>query len=239
MKIFSSIGRLRSYKNLKSEEPSQVAITASARARAPRPPSAQWLLTTAASAPPARASSRISASSAGESDLHIILSTCSSVYEDLRDSRKLVDSNDNLDTKLARVGDVPNEVLASFFECDQILFGVCLMQRLSGGHIRASSMHLQCSCRSDYDRSIRTESANTTLDVAEFFHAHVGAESTFSQDIADAIRRVTFLGTCKFESNTISENRWVSVSDVGEWSGVDKYRCTLNEQSEFSKTIDW
>lgn len=71
--IFSSIERLRSYKNLKLDFPSHIATTASARLFAPAPPLAQWLLTTAASAPADKASLRIRASSASVSELEIVL----------------------------------------------------------------------------------------------------------------------------------------------------------------------
>lgn len=40
--------------------------------------------------------------------------------------RKLVDGNDDLDTELLGVLDVPSEVLATLLECDKILLGVCV-----------------------------------------------------------------------------------------------------------------
>src|SRR5271154_6596377 len=128
--IFSSIGRVTSYKNLNSERFSQIATTASARARAPAPPFAQWLLTTAPLAPPTSASFRTSASSAGVSELAM------TYYEDFIndvcfvDLPELVYGHDHIKSKLASILNVLNKILTSFFQRHQVLLAISCMQRL-------------------------------------------------------------------------------------------------------------
>lgn len=48
-------------------------------------------------------------------------------------------------------------------------------------------MHLESTSSSNNNCGIRSEPADTTLDVTEFLHAHVSAEATFSQNVTNAI----------------------------------------------------
>lgn len=104
-----------------------------------------------------------------------------------RYSRKLIDRDDYLDPELARVLDVLLQVLASLLQRDEVLLGVRVVQRLSGGDVGATSVHLQSASSGNDDGSIGFESTDTTLNVAELLHAHVGAETALGQDVADAV----------------------------------------------------
>ena len=132
--------------------------------------------------------------------------------------RELVDSDDNLQPKLARVLNMLHQVLASFFQRTQVLLGVRIMQRFTRGNIRSTAMHLQSAGGRDNDYSIGLETTDTTLDVAELFHSHVSTKTTLREDVSNAIGLIAFLDTCKFECYTVSEDGRVAVRNVGEWT---------------------
>ena len=142
-------------------------------------------------------------------------------------SRELVDSDDDLQPKLARVLNMLHQVLASFFQRTQILLGVRIMQRFTGCNIGSTTMHLQSASGRYNDDSIGLETTDTTLDVAELLHAHVSTETTFREDVSNAIGLITFFDTCKFECYTISEDGRVAVRDVGEWTCMHEDGSTL------------
>lgn len=135
-------------------------------------------------------------------------------------SRELVDGDDDLQPKLARVLDMPDQVLTTFLQRAQVLLRVRVVQRLAGRDVRSTAVHLQGTRRSNNDDSVGLETAHATLDVAELLHAHVRAETTFSEDVPHAVGLVSLFSACKFERHAIGEDGRVSVSDVGEGTGV-------------------
>ena len=120
-----------------------------------------------------------------------------------------------------------DQVLAAFFQSHQVLVSVSLMERLARSYVWTTAMHFQRASSGDDNSSIRLETADATLDVAELFHTHVGTESTFSENIANTVRRISSFRSSELQRYTVSENGRVSVGDVSERSSVDEYRCTL------------
>lgn len=150
-----------------------------------------------------------------------------SLFEILSHLRKLVNSDNNLDTEFATVLDMPDQISTTFFESNQILLGIRLMQRLPGHYIRPSAMHFQSTSSSHNNRTVRRETAHPALDVAEFLHAHVGSKAALSQHIAYAVGGITLLSASEFESHTICENGGVSMRNVRERAGMNENRCAL------------
>lgn len=58
-------------------------------------------------------------------------------------------------------------------------------------------------------------------------HANVGTKASFGDDITVAALVVTLLDTSKLESNAIGDDGRVTVSNVGERTGVNKDGCAL------------
>lgn len=85
--------------------------------------------------------------------------------------REPVDSNNHLDTKLLGILYVSDQVRATLLEDFEILFEVDLGKRLSWSHLRAASVHLESSDRRNDDDSVWLQATNSTLYVAELFHA--------------------------------------------------------------------
>lgn len=142
-------------------------------------------------------------------------------------SRELVDGDDDLQPKLARVLDMPDQVLAPFLQRTQVLLGIRVVQRLAGRDVRSTAVHLQGTRRSNNDDSVGLETAHATLDVAELLHAHVRAETTLSEDVPHAVGLVSLFSTCKLERHAVCEDGRVSVGDVGEGTGVYEDWSTL------------
>jgi hypothetical protein len=93
---------------------------------------------------------------------------------------------------------VLNQVLASLLKNFQVLFGVSLMQRLSGGNLWSSTMHLQGTGGSDDDHSIWGETADSAFDIAELLHTHVGPEASFCEDVPTTRRILALLSPNEF-----------------------------------------
>ncbi len=53
-------------------------------------------------------------------------------------------------------------------------------------------------------------------------HADISTKASLSDDVTDTVWLVTGLGTSKLEGDTISDDRRVAVSDVGEWTSVNE-----------------
>lgn len=98
------------------------------------------------------------------------------------------------------------KILTALLERLQVFLQVSLMERLARCNVRSSTMHLQRAGGSNYNSRIGCKTTDTALDVAEFLHAHVSAESAFGEDEAFAGGIVAGFGTCQFESNTVCEN---------------------------------
>ena len=143
--------------------------------------------------------------------------------------RKLVDSNDNLETKFARILDVLGEVLATFLQCYKILFCISFMQRFSWNHIWSPAVHFQGPCGGNNDRCIWLEAAGTAFNVAKLFQTHVSTESSLGENVTSSIFRIPFLRTGQFQSHEISKDRRVSMSNIGKGASVYEDGSTLQE----------
>jgi hypothetical protein len=110
-----------------------------------------------------------------------------------KNSRELVDSHNDLDSKLLAVLDMPCKIFAALLQRAQIFLEISLMERLAGSNVRPSAMHLQGPRRSNNNSRIGSEPTDTALDVAEFLHAHVSAEPAFGEDKAFAFRGIAGL----------------------------------------------
>lgn len=145
--------------------------------------------------------------------------------------RELVHGNDDLEPELLRVLDVLHEVLAALLKGDEILLGVRVMQGLAGRDVWASAVHLEGARGGDDDDGIGGETAHAALDVAEFLHAHVGAEATFGEHVSGTGRVIALLCARELKCDAVSKDRRVPVSDVGEGTGVDEDGSTLVPRS--------
>ena len=58
------------------------------------------------------------------------------------------------------------------------------MQRLTGRDLGTASMHLQRADRGHKNHAVGREAAIPALDIAEFFHADIRAESGFRQHVS-------------------------------------------------------
>jgi hypothetical protein len=87
-------------------------------------------------------------------------------------------------------------------------------ERLSGHHFRAAAVHLQRANGGHQHRAVGLQPAVAALDVAEFFEAHVGAESGLGEHVA--------IGSNQLERDLIGDNRRIAVRDIGERSGVNE-----------------
>ena len=103
-----------------------------------------------------------------------------------------------------------DEVLATLFERGEILLGVRVGQGLSRSHLGSSTVHLQRTSRRDDDDSIRRETTDTALDVAELLHAHVRAEAALGEDVPDAVGRVALFDACELERDAVGEGELLS-----------------------------
>lgn len=101
--------------------------------------------------------------------------------------RELINSNNDLDTKLLGILDVLDQILTSLLESNQILLGVSIRKRLSRGNLGSTTVHLEGTCGSYDNSGIRFEPTHTAFNIAEFLHAHVGTETAFGEDVADTI----------------------------------------------------
>lgn len=120
--------------------------------------------------------------------------------------RKLVNGNDDLEPELLRVLDVLHKVLAALLEGDEIFLGVRVVQGLAGRDVGASAVHLECARGGDDDDGIGGKTAHAALDVAELFHAHVGAEATLGEHVSGTGRVVTLLCARELKCDAVSEN---------------------------------
>ena len=85
------------------------------------------------------------------------------------------------------------QVLASLPENFQVLFGVRLMQRLSGGNLRSSAMHLQRTGGGDDNNSVWGETTDSAFYITELLHTHVGPKASLCEDIPTARGVLTLL----------------------------------------------
>ena len=88
-----------------------------------------------------------------------------------RNTREAVDGDDNLDAHLLRVLNVLDEVAASGGKEVEVLVEVDLGERLSGGDIGSSSVHLERADGGDEDDGVGSEARDAALDVAELLHS--------------------------------------------------------------------
>ena len=133
-----------------------------------------------------------------------------------------------------------NQVLASFPENLQVLLRVRLMQRLSGGDLRASTMHLQRTGGGDDNHSVWGKATDPALDITELLHTHVGPETPFCEDIPPTRRILTLLGPRELQGNAVGKDGGVSMGDIGERASVNKDRCTLqSDRLEDARVHKW
>lgn len=149
--------------------------------------------------------------------------------EGIEGVRELVDSDQDLQPELLRVLNVPNQVLAPLPENLQVLLGVRLVQRLSWGDLRSPAMHLQRAGGGNDNNSVRGETADSTLDIAELLHTHVRPEASFCEDVPTTRRIFALLGPCELQGNTVGEDGRVAMSYVGEGTSMNKDRSTLRK----------
>lgn len=125
-----------------------------------------------------------------------------------------------------------DQILASFLEGDQVLFDISIRERFSRSNFRPTAVHLECTSSSDNDSGVWHEPTHTTLDVAEFLHAHVSTETAFSEDITDTVCRVTLFCAGKFQSNTVGKNRRVAMCYISKGTSVNKNRRSLQKKCQ-------
>ena len=139
-----------------------------------------------------------------------------------RNVRELVDGDDDLQPKLARVLNVLHEVLAALSEGLEVLLRVRLVERLARCDVRSTAVHLQCASRRDNDNGVRLQAAGAALDVAELLETHVSSKTTLRQDVPDTVGRIALLGTGELEGDPVRQDGRVAMCDVRERPSMNK-----------------
>jgi hypothetical protein len=89
-------------------------------------------------------------------------------------------------------------------------------------------MHFQRFYGRNEDDTFRHKTTCATLNIEGFFHAAVGAEARFSDDVAGVFGAgFACFGAGEFEGDFVCDDGTVSVGYVGEGAGVDEYRRAL------------
>mmetsp|Transcript_15903 Transcript_15903/g.30775 ORF Transcript_15903/g.30775 Transcript_15903/m.30775 type:complete len:593 (+) Transcript_15903:465-2243(+) len=139
-------------------------------------------------------------------------------------SGELVDAADGSDSELVHVANVVLQVANTLGEKLEVLLLVSLVEGLSGGYLRAASVHLKSTDGGDNDRTVRLESAGSALDVEELLCSNISSEASLGEN-------ESFLSD-ELECDLISNKRAVSVGDVGERSCVHKHGGLLERLHE-------
>mmetsp|Transcript_20905 Transcript_20905/g.45515 ORF Transcript_20905/g.45515 Transcript_20905/m.45515 type:complete len:278 (-) Transcript_20905:757-1590(-) len=128
---------------------------------------------------------------------------------------ELVHRNHHINPKFFGILNVFRQIGASLFQQFDILFRVFFLERLTGRHGWAATMHFQSPDRRDNYGRLGFQSAVPALDIEEFFHSNVGPETS--------LRDAKSVGTHQLEGNLISHDRRISRGNVSKWSCVDQY----------------
>lgn len=129
---------------------------------------------------------------------------------------------------------MPRQIFTPLLQYFQILRRVRFRQRSTRDNVWSTTVHLQRASRRNNDRRVRLEAAHATFDVAELLQAHVSAEASLSENVADVVGGVTFLCAGELQSNLVGENRRIAVCDVGERAGMNKDRRALRSKVTIS-----
>ena len=159
------------------------------------------------------------------------------MHEEVDNSRKAIDGDNNFHPELPAILDVPDQILAALSKSREVLLGVHLMQGFARCDIGRAAVHLQGTCRCDNDCCIRPQTTDPTFDVAKLLHAHVRAESTLSEYVANTVCGIAFFDSSQLEGHAIGENRRVSMCDVCERTGVHEDGGSLDAMVHVEYTI--
>lgn len=95
---------------------------------------------------------------------------------------KLVDGDNDLETKLLGVFNVLAQVGTTLLEQFQVFLLVDLGQGLSGRDGGTTTVHLQCSDSGDNDDGVGLQARNSALDVAELCEGSASIDVTITRD---------------------------------------------------------
>ena len=124
-----------------------------------------------------------------------------------------VDRHNHRDAEALGILDVGLQVGQTRFEQFQVLFGVFGSQRCASRDSWSAAVHLERAHGGNHHHAVGDQAGVAALDVEEFFHADVGAETGFGDHVIGQL-----------EGDLVGDDGTVAVGDVGERSGVHEGR---------------
>ena len=124
-----------------------------------------------------------------------------------------VDSHHDGDAKAFGVFNVGLQVGQAGSQQFEVLFGVFRGKGSTGFNNGATAVHLERAYCCDQDNTVGDQPGIAALDVEKFFHADVGAEAGFSDDVIT-----------QFEGDPVSDDGTVAVGDICKGAGMYKGR---------------